>query len=115
VLAQEVSAERRRSVLVITINRPQAKNALNRAAAEGIRGAVDELDADTPDRGGGRSRKDHSGGQFGGKMQPPLASGGQPPLVVASVRAGRGLYRRHGYVLVVHGKEKVYGSIPFRH
>jgi enoyl-CoA hydratase len=33
-------------VLVITINRPRAKNALNRAVAEGLRDAVDELDAD---------------------------------------------------------------------
>jgi enoyl-CoA hydratase len=45
-LAQEVITERRDCVLVITINRPQARNALNRAVAEGIRDAVDELDAD---------------------------------------------------------------------
>ncbi|MGD0554111.1 MAG: crotonase/enoyl-CoA hydratase family protein [Streptosporangiaceae bacterium] len=44
--AQEVITERRDSVLVITINRPHARNALNRAVAEGIRDAVDELDAD---------------------------------------------------------------------
>ena len=43
---QEVLTERRDAVLVITINRPQARNALNRAVAEGIRDAVDELDAD---------------------------------------------------------------------
>jgi enoyl-CoA hydratase len=43
---QEVITERRDSVLVITINRPHARNALNRAVAEGIRAAVDELDAD---------------------------------------------------------------------
>jgi hypothetical protein len=75
-LAQEVIIKRRYSVLVITVDRPQAKNALNRAVAEGTRGAVDELDADTPDPGGGRSRKDHSGGQFGGQNAAPLASGG---------------------------------------
>jgi enoyl-CoA hydratase len=45
-LAQEVITERRDGVLVITINRPQARNALNLAVAEGIRDAVDELDAD---------------------------------------------------------------------
>ena len=43
---QEVLTERRDSVLVITINRPRARNALNRTVAEGIRDAVDELDAD---------------------------------------------------------------------
>ena len=42
----EVVIERRGGVLVITINRPQAKNALNLAVASGIRDAVDELDAD---------------------------------------------------------------------
>ena len=42
----EVIIERHGSVLVITINRPQAKNALNRQVATGIRDAVDELDAD---------------------------------------------------------------------
>jgi enoyl-CoA hydratase len=42
----EVITERRDSVLVITINRPQARNALNRAVAEGIRDAADQLDAD---------------------------------------------------------------------
>ena len=33
-------------VLVITINRPQAKNAVNRAVAEGIAAALDRLDSD---------------------------------------------------------------------
>jgi enoyl-CoA hydratase len=41
----EVLIERRAGVQVITINRPQAKNALDRAVAEGITAAVDELDA----------------------------------------------------------------------
>src|ERR1700730_298840 len=45
-LAQDVITEHRDSVLVITINRPHAKNALNRAVAEGLRDAADELDAD---------------------------------------------------------------------
>ena len=43
----EVISERHGSVLVITINRPQAKNALNLRVATGIRDAVDELDADS--------------------------------------------------------------------
>jgi enoyl-CoA hydratase len=42
----EVLTERRDNVLVITINRPQARNALNLRVAEGIRDAVDELDQD---------------------------------------------------------------------
>jgi hypothetical protein len=39
-------------------------------------------------------------------------AGGQPPLATASVGAGQGLYGRYRDFLVVHGKEKVYGSIP---
>jgi enoyl-CoA hydratase/carnithine racemase len=46
VLGQEVRTERRDAVLVITINRPRVRNALNRAVTEGIRDAVDELDQD---------------------------------------------------------------------
>jgi enoyl-CoA hydratase len=33
-------------VLVITINRPDAKNAMNKAAAEGIAAALDRLDSE---------------------------------------------------------------------
>ena len=45
-------------------------------------------------------------------MPPAWASGGQRPLAAASVRAGHGLYGRYSDALVVHGKEKVYGSSP---
>lgn len=41
----EVLTERRDRVLVITINRPQARNAVNSAVAQGIAAALDELDA----------------------------------------------------------------------
>jgi enoyl-CoA hydratase len=41
-----VLTERRDSVLVITLNRPDARNAVNSALAEGIGAALDELDAD---------------------------------------------------------------------
>jgi enoyl-CoA hydratase len=45
-MADEVLVERRDDgVLVVTINRPQAKNALDRAVAEAVAAAVDELDA----------------------------------------------------------------------
>src|SRR3954464_13367591 len=41
-----VLTERRDGVLVITINRPEVRNAVNAAVAEGIAGALDELDGD---------------------------------------------------------------------
>ena len=41
-----VLTERRDGVLVITINRPEVRNAVNAAVAEGIAAALDELDAD---------------------------------------------------------------------
>src|SRR5215217_7334375 len=42
--APDVLTERRAGVLVITINRPHAKNAITKAAAEAIAAAIDELD-----------------------------------------------------------------------
>jgi enoyl-CoA hydratase/carnithine racemase len=42
----EVLTERRGSVLLITLNRPQVRNAVNAALAAGVAGALDELDAD---------------------------------------------------------------------
>jgi enoyl-CoA hydratase/carnithine racemase len=44
--ADAVLTERRDGVLLITLNRPDARNAVNLAVAEGIAGALDELDAD---------------------------------------------------------------------
>ncbi len=41
-----VLTERRDRVLVVTLNRPDQRNAVNRAVAEGIAHALDELDAD---------------------------------------------------------------------
>jgi enoyl-CoA hydratase len=41
-----VLTERRDGVLVITLNRPDARNAVNAALAEGVGAALDELDAD---------------------------------------------------------------------
>ena len=43
---QAVLTERRDRTLVITINRPDQRNAVNAAVANGIAGALDELDAD---------------------------------------------------------------------
>jgi enoyl-CoA hydratase len=41
-----VLTERRDGVLIVAINRPEARNAVNLAVAEGIAAAMDELDAD---------------------------------------------------------------------
>jgi enoyl-CoA hydratase len=41
-----VVSERRGNVLLITINRPEMRNAVNGAVAEGMAGALDQLDAD---------------------------------------------------------------------
>src|SRR5271154_3568918 len=43
---QPVLTERRGNVLLITLNRPQVRNAVNAALAAGVAGALDELDAD---------------------------------------------------------------------
>src|ERR1700712_1949316 len=43
-MTEVVLTERHESVLVITINRPEARNAVNQAVAEGIAAALDELD-----------------------------------------------------------------------
>ena len=44
--AAPVLTERRGNVLLITLNRPDARNAINLALAEGVAAALDELDAD---------------------------------------------------------------------
>ena len=43
-MADEVLTSAEDGILTITINRPEAKNAVNRAVAEGIAAAIDELD-----------------------------------------------------------------------
>ncbi len=42
-----VLLERRERILIITINRPDQRNAVNAAVAQGIAGALDELDAES--------------------------------------------------------------------
>jgi enoyl-CoA hydratase len=44
--SEAVLTERRENVLLITINRPEVRNAVNAAVAEGIAGALDQLDGD---------------------------------------------------------------------
>jgi enoyl-CoA hydratase len=45
-MSQALLTERRERVLVMTINRPDQRNAVNAAVAEGIAAALDELDGD---------------------------------------------------------------------
>ena len=45
-MSDEVLVTREGHTLVVTINRPQARNALNRAASEAIARAMDQLDQD---------------------------------------------------------------------
>lgn len=47
-MSDEVLTERRGRTLIITINRPKPRNAANKAVAEGLAAACDELD-DTPE------------------------------------------------------------------
>src|SRR5437660_667062 len=44
--AEPVISERRGNVLLITLNRPEVRNAVNAALAAGVAGALDELDDD---------------------------------------------------------------------
>src|SRR5512133_3003180 len=46
-MSDEVLLERRGRVLLITLNRPDARNAVNLAVSEGIASALDSLDADS--------------------------------------------------------------------
>jgi enoyl-CoA hydratase len=45
-MSDEVLVEAEGSVLIVTINRPEAKNAMTKAAAEAIAAAMDRLDSD---------------------------------------------------------------------
>src|SRR5438445_6703503 len=46
VATEPVLTERRGNVLLITLNRPEVRNAVNAALAAGVAGALDELDGD---------------------------------------------------------------------
>ena len=45
-MSEEVLTSEDNGILVVTINRPEAKNAMTKAAAEGIAAAMDRLDSD---------------------------------------------------------------------
>jgi len=82
-MSGEVLVERRGGVQVITINRPEARNALNGAVAAGIRDAADELDADDELRAGVLTG---AGGTFSSGMDLKAFMRGESPSF-----PGRGL------------------------
>jgi enoyl-CoA hydratase len=82
-VSNEVNVERRGFVQVITINRPEAKNALNLAVATGVAAAVDELDESDDLRVGVLTG---AGGTFSAGMDLKAFLSGESPAI-----PGRGL------------------------
>jgi enoyl-CoA hydratase len=82
-VADEVLVERRDGVQVITINRPEAKNALNKAVGEQVAAAVDELDGSDELRVGVLTG---AGGTFSAGMDLKAFLQGESPAI-----DGRGL------------------------
>jgi len=89
-----VLTERRGRVLVITLNRPEAMNAINGALSEGLRSAVQELDSDSGLTAGvvtgagkgfcsGMDLKAFSRGEDIGPMLEFVQNGATKPLVGA--------------------------------
>jgi enoyl-CoA hydratase len=82
-MSDEVLVTRRDGVQIITINRPQARNALNLAVAEGVAAAVDELDGSDELRVGVLTG---AGGTFSSGMDLKAFLAGERPSL-----PGRGL------------------------
>jgi enoyl-CoA hydratase len=82
-MADEVVVEQRDGVQIITINRPEAKNALNKTVAEGIAAAVDGLDRSDDLRVGVLTG---AGGSFSAGMDLKAFLRGESPVI-----EGRGL------------------------
>ena len=82
-MSDEVLVERRNGVQIITINRPEVRNALNAGVAEGIAAAVDELDSDDDLRVGVLTG---AGGMFSSGMDLKAYLKGERPAI-----EGRGL------------------------
>ncbi|HEY9563759.1 MAG TPA: crotonase/enoyl-CoA hydratase family protein [Nocardioides sp.] len=82
-MTDEVLLERRDGVLIITMNRPEAKNAVTEAVAKAIAAAVDELDSDDDLRVGVLTG---AGGSFCAGMDLKGFLRGETPVV-----EGRGL------------------------
>ena len=77
-MADEVLVERRDEVLLVTINRPDQRNAVNAAVAQGIADALDELDADDDLRVGVLTG---AGGTFCAGMDLKAFLKGESPVV----------------------------------
>jgi enoyl-CoA hydratase len=77
-VSDAVLVEQRGNVLLITINRPEAKNALNADVARGVAEAVDRLDADPELRCGVLTG---AGGTFSAGMDLKAFLAGETPLV----------------------------------
>jgi enoyl-CoA hydratase len=84
-----VTAEHDGEVLVVTIRRPEARNAVNRAVAEGIAAALDELDGDDALRVGVLTG---AGGTFCAGMDLKAFVAGERPAVEG--RGFAGIVRR---------------------
>ncbi|MCW2636281.1 MAG: caiD [Blastococcus sp.] len=82
-MSDEVLVERRGAVQVITINRPEARNALDAGVARGVAAAVDEMDASDDLRAGVLTG---AGGFFSAGMDLKAFLRGESPAI-----AGRGL------------------------
>lgn len=82
-MADEILTERRGRTLVITINRPQARNAFNLPVAQGLAAAMDELD-DSPELSVGVLTG--AGGNFSAGMDLKAFASGELPYV-----PGRGI------------------------
>jgi enoyl-CoA hydratase len=76
--AEPLLTERRGHALIVTINRPQARNAITREVAEGIAAAMDELDGDAHLR---VAILTGAGGTFSAGMDLKAALAGEPASV----------------------------------
>ncbi|TLF98289.1 crotonase/enoyl-CoA hydratase family protein [Nocardia cyriacigeorgica] len=82
-MSDELQVQRRGRTLVVTINRPHARNAINLAVSQGLADAVDELDS-SPDLS--VAVLTGSGGNFSAGMDLKAFAAGEYPYV-----PGRGL------------------------
>lgn len=82
-MSDEVLLDRRDGVLIITINRPDARNALDKAVADGVAAAADELDSSDELRVGVLTG---AGGTFSSGMDLKAFMRGETPSI-----EGRGL------------------------
>jgi enoyl-CoA hydratase len=78
-MTEPVAVERRGHILVITINRPEARNALDGAAARALAAAADQLDADSDLRVGVLTG---AGGTFCAGMDLKAWMRGDKPMIV---------------------------------